>query len=111
MGEIGELFWQVFLAFAFLVAFLGVVYFFVRRRNPFASSKNIRVIERCYLDRNSSIVLVRLIDSYYVLLITPGGGTVLKELSESEAGHLEEAEKFSSIFFKKLGKNEKKDGS
>jgi len=109
VGWIGSLFWQVLLAFVFLIGFLAAVYFFVRRRNPFLTSRNIKVLERYFIDRNCSVVLVQIMNSYFFLLVTPNGGTVLKQLTEDEIGQLEQSESFSRLLFKKLGRREKRD--
>jgi len=98
----------VLLAFAFLIGFLGVVYLLVKRRNPFGNSKNVKVLERHYVDRNCSVVLVRVMENYYFLLVTPNSATVLKELSQTEIGQIEQSEGFSRLLFKKLGKHEKR---
>lgn len=95
------------MAFAFLIGFLGIVYFFVKRRNVFAISKNVKVLERYYIDRNCSVILVRIMENYFFLLVTPNSATVLKELSQSDIGQLEQTESFSHLFFKKLGRREK----
>ncbi|MFN4190123.1 MAG: flagellar biosynthetic protein FliO [Pseudothermotoga sp.] len=95
------------MAFAFLIGFLGIVYFLVRRRNIFAVSKNVKVLERYYIDRNCSVVLVRIMDSYFFLLVTPNNATIIKELSQNHIGQLEQSESFSNLFFRKLGRREK----
>ncbi|AEH50780.1 FliO/MopB family protein [Pseudothermotoga thermarum] len=109
MGIIGALFFQVLLAFLLLIGFLAFVYFFVRRKT-ISFGKNIRVVERFYLDRSTSIVLVRLMDDYYFILVTPSGATVLKKLTEEEMGSLEQAKEssFSEIFFKHIARKSKK---
>ena len=71
-------------------------------------SKNIVVLERRYIDRNTSILLVRLMEDYYFILVTQNGGTILKKLDDIEAGKImtQEATKpeFKNIFFRKLGR-------
>jgi flagellar protein FliO/FliZ len=46
------------------------------------------------------IVLVRLMDDYYFLLITQGGGTVIKKLDEIEAGKVMSQE--GEVDFRKI---------
>ena len=87
------------------MAVLYVVYLLVNRRfSRVLPGRNIVVLERRYVDRNSSIVLVRLMNDYYFILITQGGGTVIKKLDEVEAGKLDVQDQFKKVFFKKLGK-------
>ncbi|HEY8541636.1 MAG TPA: flagellar biosynthetic protein FliO [Pseudothermotoga sp.] len=90
-----------------MIGFLGIVYFIVKRRNIFGASKNIKVLERHYIDKNCSVVLVRVMENYFFLLVTPNSATILKELSQSDIGQLEQTESFSHIFFKRLGRREK----
>ncbi len=88
-----------------------MVYFFINRRfSKISSGRNISIIERRYIDRNSSIILVRLVEDYYFILVTQNGGTVIKKLSDVEAGKIEiHRESFSDVFFRKLGrKSERK---
>ncbi len=70
--------------------------------------KNIAILERRYIDKNSSILLVRLMDDYYFILVSQSGGTILKKLDDIEAGKVmtQEATKpdFRNIFFKRLGR-------
>ena len=54
------------------------------------------------------IVLVRLMDDYYFLLVTQNGGTVIKKLDEIEAGKVmtQEGEMdFKKIFHRKSGRH------
>jgi len=66
--------------------------------------RNISIIERKFIDRNSSIILVRLIDEYYFILVTQSGGTVIKKLDDVEASKVEIEKDFKSIFFRRLGR-------
>ena len=69
--------------------------------------RNISIVERKYIDRSSSIVLVRLMDDYYFILVTQGGGTVIKKLDEIEAGKVMSQEgevDFKRLFRSRLGR-------
>ena len=69
--------------------------------------KNITILEKRYIDRGSMIVLVRLMDDYYFLLVTQSSGTIIKKLDELEAGKImtQEGEgNFKDIFGKRFGR-------
>ncbi len=104
MGGIGRLLAQFLLALGLLIGFLYVMYVFVRKRVPFGASKDVQVLQRHYIDRNTSIVLVKVMEEYYYLLISHSSSTVLKKLSEEEIAQIEVREPFSKILFKKLSK-------
>ncbi len=110
MGVIGNLFLQVVLAFSLLIAFLAFIYFLVRRK-ALSFGRNIKIIERLYLDRSTSILLVRLVDDYFFILVCPSGATVLKKLSDIEVSSLdqERQKSFSEIFFRHVARSGKKD--
>ena len=104
MSEIGTLVFQFSIALGILLGVLFLIYFFITKRFPKAfGGRHITILERKYIDRFSSIVLVRIMDEYYFILITQSGGTVLKKLKTEEISE----EDFSSVFFKKLGRREK----
>ncbi len=104
MSDIGAFILQFSIALGILIGVLLLVYFFVMKRFPRAfGGKHIAILERRYIDRFSSIVLVRIMDEYYFILVTQSGGTVLKKLKAEEISE----EDFSSVFFKKLGRKEK----
>ncbi len=86
------------------------MYLFVNRRfSRVLPGRNIVVVERRYIDRNSSIILVKLMEDYYFILVTQGGGTVIKKLDDVEAGKVEvHHDRFSEIFFRKLGRKSEK---
>ncbi len=105
--------WQVVLQFVAAVAalffILWLVYYFINGRLfKNIPGGTIKIIERKFLDRTTSIALVRLLDDYYYILITQNGGTIIKKLDEIEAGKILVKEtknvKFSDIFHKKLGR-------
>jgi len=104
VSDIGALILQFSIALGILLGVLFLVYFFVMKRFPKAlGGRHITILERRYIDRFSSIVLVRIMDEYYFILVTQSGGTVLKKLKAEEISE----EDFSSVFFKKLGRKEK----
>ncbi|HBT39587.1 MAG: Flagellar biosynthesis protein FliZ, putative [Thermotoga sp. 50_1627] len=104
MGNIGKLIAQFLLALGILIGLLYLVYVFVRKRVPFVASRDVQVLQRHYIDRNTSIVLVKVLDEYYYLLLSHSSSTVLKKLSEQEVAHVEIREPFSKILFKRLSK-------
>ena len=70
--------------------------------------ETIKVIERRFLDRNTSIVLVRLMEDYYYILVTQNGGTIIKKLDDLEASKIVVRESkevdFKRIFYRRLGR-------
>lgn len=76
------------------------------RRKTISLGKNIKIIERLYLDRSTSILLVRLVDDYFFILVCSSGATVLKKLTDTEAASLGQDKQisFSETFFKRLAK-------
>ncbi|AMW32311.2 MULTISPECIES: flagellar biosynthetic protein FliO [Fervidobacterium] len=48
-----------------------------------------KVISRVYLDRTTSLVLVRILKEYYVILIGPNQATVVKKLDTIEEGEID----------------------
>ena len=48
-----------------------------------------KVISRVYLDRNTSLVLVRILKEYYVILISQNQATVVKKLDTIEEGEID----------------------
>jgi len=105
--------WNVILQFlaalGVLIALLWVIYAIINgkflRNLP---GGTIAVLERKYIDRNSSIVLVRLMEDYYYILITQNGGTILKKLDDIESSKLSIKETttkdFKKIFYNKFGR-------
>ena len=84
-------------------------YLVVRNKVPRSSGGHfISVIERKYITKNSCIAIIRVIENYYVVLITENGGTILEKLDSIDAGDLEKTN-FKVEFFKNiLKKGEKK---
>ncbi len=98
---------QFSLSLGILLAVLWIVYLFINGK--FARGlpgKNITILEKKYIDRGSMIVLVRLMDDYYFLLVTQSGGTVIKKLDELEAGKVmaQEGENFKNILGRRFGR-------
>ena len=104
MRNIGTLVIQFSIALGILIGVLFLIYFFITKRFPKTfGGRHIVILERRYIDRFSSIMLVKIMDEYYFILVTQSGGTVLKKLKAEEISE----EDFSSVFFKKLGRREK----
>lgn len=74
-------------------------------------ARNIKVIERAYLDREKSVVIIRVGDKEYLLGVSPENVCLLEELEEGQISY-EEAEEqpemptaqFASIIKSRLGK-------
>jgi len=49
----------------------------------------LKLISRVYLDRNTSLVLVRILKEYYVILISQNQATVVKKLDTIEEGEID----------------------
>ncbi|RKX42797.1 MAG: flagellar biosynthesis protein FliZ [Thermotogae bacterium] len=100
---------QFSLALGILVVLLIVIYYFVTKRFPRKGSRNIKILDRKYIDRGTAIILVKILETYFFVLVAQNSAHVLKEVSEEEIGDLkEEVESFSSLFFKKLGKSSRR---
>ncbi len=100
---------QFLVALGALVALLWVIYAIINgrllRNLP---GGTVSILERKYIDRNSSIILVRLMEDYYYILVTQSGGTILKKLDDIESSKLsvkEAADKdFKKIFYNRFGR-------
>lgn len=87
----------------FVAVMLGT-YLVIKNRVPRnVGGHFISVIERKFLTRNSYIVVVRIVEEYYVILVTENGGTVLKKLDSIESGEFENSN-FKLEFFKNIVK-------
>ncbi len=99
---------QFVVSLGVLLAILWIVYLIINGKfSRGFPGKNIIILEKKYLDKNSMIVLVRLMDDYYFLLVTQGGGTIIKKLDELEAGKImtQEGEgDFKRIFGRRFGR-------
>lgn len=74
-------------------------------------SKNIRVVDKAFLGRDKSVVIVRIGKKDYLLGIAPEGVRLLKELEEGQVIVEENEEQkklpsFSDIFRNRLGGGE-----
>ncbi|WP_257617328.1 flagellar biosynthetic protein FliO [Thermosipho melanesiensis] len=67
----------------------------------------VSVIERKFITRNSYIVIVRIVDEYYALLVTENGGEVIKKFDSLESGDFETKD-FKFEFFKNIVKKGEK---
>jgi len=71
------------------VILLGT-YWILKKRLPNAVGERFaKVISRVYLDRNTSLVLVRILKEYYVILISQNQATVVKKLDTIEEGEID----------------------
>ncbi len=63
------------------------------------------MISRTYIDRTTSLILVRILKEYYVILITQNYATVIKKLDAMDEGEMEiEQEKsFENILQRFVG--------
>ena len=93
---------QFLLAFGIVLFFLVLVYYFVRKGFFSQKGSSISVVERHYLDRKSFIAIVRVVDEYFVILVTDSSAIVLKKLEDYK-----ESDSFSTIFFRKIGRRSK----
>ena len=65
-------------------------YWILKKRLPNAvGGRFAKVISRVYLDRNTSLVLVRILKEYYVILISQNQATVVKKLDTIEEGEID----------------------
>ncbi|WP_448379215.1 flagellar biosynthetic protein FliO [Fervidobacterium sp.] len=65
-------------------------YWILRKRLPNAvGGRFAKVISRIYLERNTSLVLVRILKEYYVILISQNQATVVKKLDTIEEGEID----------------------
>lgn len=55
------------------------------------------------MDRNVSLVLVRILKEYYVILVSPTHAEVVKKLDTIDEGELETPEDFKSLLSKYVG--------
>jgi len=62
-----------------------------------------KVISKVYLDRNTYLVLVRILKEYYVLLVSPGKTEIIKKLDTIDEGEIEQTEDFKNILHKYVG--------
>ena len=58
-----------------------------------------KVISKVYIDRSTSLVLVRILKEYYVILIGPNKAEVIQKLDTIDEGEIEKPEDFNSQAF------------
>lgn len=95
------------LSLVLIVAVVLVMYFLLKRYVLKTHQNDLIVlIERAVLDRNTVIYLVKLSEKYMYIASTPGGVTILREVDETEIIDKlpRKGEKFSNIFYRRLGK-------
>ncbi|PLV59399.1 flagellar biosynthetic protein FliO [Thermotoga sp. KOL6] len=93
---------QFILAFGIVLFFLLITYYFVRKGVFSQKGSNVSVLERRYLDRKSFIAIVRIVDEYYVILVSDSSATIIKKLEDYKEG-----DSFSTILFRKIGRKSK----
>lgn len=73
--------------------------------NTVVGGRFAKVISRTYIDRTTSLILVRILKEYYVILITQNYATVIKKLDAMDEGEMEiEQEKsFENILQRFVG--------
>ncbi|QIV79207.1 FliO/MopB family protein [Fervidobacterium pennivorans subsp. keratinolyticus] len=72
-----------------IIAILFGTYWILKKKAPNAvGGRFAKVISRVYLDRNTSLVLVRILKEYYVILISQNQATVVKKLDTIEEGEI-----------------------
>ncbi len=90
-----------------VITALLITYYFVSKKLPNSFGGRFgKVVSRIYIDRNTQIVLVRILKEYYVILVSPNHSTLIKKLDtmdESEIGLEEPTKSFKDIFYKKVG--------
>jgi len=100
---------QFLIALGGLIGLLWIVYAIINGKLlKNLPGNSIAILERKYIDRNSSIVLVRLMDDYYYILVTQNGGAVLKKLDDVESSRVAVKEAsnkdFKKVFYNKFGR-------
>lgn len=105
-GALGSYF-SFLISLILIIGVLLVLYFLLKKYILKVRSNEIMMlIERLVLDKSSAIYLVKLGEKYFYIASSPSGVTVLREVDESEIIDKlpRKSEKFSSIFYKKLGR-------
>ncbi|ODN30852.1 flagellar biosynthetic protein FliO [Fervidobacterium thailandense] len=83
---------------------LLATYWFLRKRLPNAvGGRFAKVVSRVYVDRNVSLVLVRVLKEYYVILVSPSHAEVVKKLDTIDEGELEPPDDFRSLLSRYVG--------
>ncbi len=87
----------------FIVVLL-ITYWFLKRKLPnMVGGRFAKVISKVYIDRSTSLVLVRILKEYYVILIGPNKAEVIQKLDTIDEGEIEKPEDFQSVLNKCVG--------
>ncbi len=87
----------------FIVVLL-ITYWFLKRKLPnMVGGRFAKVISKVYIERNTSLVLVRILKEYYVILIGPNKAEVIQKLDTIDEGEIEKPENFQSVLNKYVG--------
>ncbi|HOK88092.1 MAG TPA: flagellar biosynthetic protein FliO [Fervidobacterium sp.] len=87
----------------FIVVLL-ITYWFLKRKLPnMVGGRFAKVISKVYIDRNTSLVLVRILKEYYVILVGPNKAEVIQKLDTIDEGEIEKPEDFQSVLNKYAG--------
>ncbi|HOA16511.1 MAG TPA: flagellar biosynthetic protein FliO [Fervidobacterium sp.] len=87
----------------FIVVLL-ITYWFLKRKLPnMVGGRFAKVISKVYIDRSTSLVLVRILKEYYVILIGPNKAEVIQKLDTIDEGEIEKPEDFQSVLNKYVG--------
>ncbi|MEN6516472.1 MAG: flagellar biosynthetic protein FliO [Fervidobacterium sp.] len=83
---------------------LLITYWFLKRKLPnMVGGRFAKVISKVYIDRSTSLVLVRILKEYYVILIGPNKAEVIQKLDTIDEGEIEKPEDFQSVLNKYVG--------
>ena len=87
----------------FIVVLL-ITYWFLKRKLPnMVGGRFAKVISKVYIDRSTSLVLVRILKEYYVILIGPNKAEVIQKLDTIDEGEIEKPEDFQTVLNKYVG--------
>uniref|UniRef100_A0A7C4CG90 Flagellar biosynthesis protein FliZ n=1 Tax=Fervidobacterium thailandense TaxID=1008305 RepID=A0A7C4CG90_9BACT len=103
MGTIGQIV-SFFIGLLLVSVLLIATYWFLRKKLPNTlGGRFAKVVSRVYVDRNVSLVLVRILKEYYVILVSPTHAEVVKKLDTIDEGELETPDDFKSLLSKYVG--------
>lgn len=99
-----------YLIFIILLGFLTylITLIFSGKYLRLFKNKNIQLIERLFIDRENSIILVKLSNKYYFLLVGKNNMEIISEVDEEDINFPDVNNNFSKILKFKL-KEEKED--
>lgn len=83
-------FMYLFKSMAFLIAIILLANYLLRKLNHFTNKhqKNIKIIEKVSVSKDSALTIVCICDSYYLMSFTAQGNEIIKELSDGEANEI-----------------------